>query len=228
LSRLAGARATGDSGAQATRTVLAAKTLLRRFDLLEVPSALFASARDAEMAQMVLDVLATQPESRATLWAHLDHVAREYVVGVETMGSHLAAALGSGYRAYALLAFRGSARAWDRPRKVGVIAQSLLPAPPASLESVLASRSANAHVTYWAFGDTSGEAARWVQGVHLLRSFGAVFMGDLEFSYWDLSGIDGAILFDTVSPTVPTPTGERRAEPKAPTTPTTSATPTTP
>lgn len=132
------------------------------------------------------------------------------------MGSHLASALHDGYQAYALVAVKGSARAWDAAGEIGVIAQPLRTVPPASMESVLASRSAGAHVTYWTFADASGEAARWLKGVHPLRSFGAVFMGESEISYWDLASIDGAILFDTVSPTEPTPTGERRAKPKTP------------
>lgn len=216
LGRLAATRGTGGSGSRSNRTMLAAKTLLRRLDLLEAPSALVPGLRDTGMAQMVLDVLATDPDQRATLWGHLGHVAREYLVGATTMGEHLAATLGDSYRAYALVAVRGDARAWDAKHEIGVIAQPLRTAPPASLESILASRSAGAHVTYWTFADQTGEAARWLKGVHALRSFGAVFMGESEISYWNLASIDGAILFDAVSPTEPTRTGERRAKPKTP------------
>lgn len=216
LHGLATLPAGGSASSQSSRLMLAAKALLLRLDLIEAPSASGPVLRDAGMAQMVLDVLATAPDSRATLWAHLGHVAREYLVGEETMGSHLASALRDGYQVYGLVAVKGTARAWDAAQQVGVVAQPLRSVPVASLESVLSSRSAEAHVTYWTFADASGDAAHWLRGVHPLRSFGAVFMGESEISYWDLGSFDGAILFDTVSPTEPTPTGERHAKPKTP------------
>ncbi|MEJ7603544.1 MAG: hypothetical protein WKG01_37000 [Kofleriaceae bacterium] len=53
--------------------------------------------------------------------------------------------------------------------------------------------------------------------MHALRIVNAVFPRDgRDFPYWDLQTIDGVILFQTVTPTAPTPTGERRAKPKAP------------
>jgi hypothetical protein len=71
------------------------------------------------------------------------------------------------------------------------------------------------HVSYWSFERATGEAAEWLRGVHAIRDFGSVFLrAGKEFSYWDLSSFDGAILFDHVTPTDPTPTGERRATPK--------------
>ena len=165
---------------------------------------------------MAIDILATDPRSRATLWAHLGHLARDYAVGDPPMGSYLASEFGDAYRVYALLAVRGASRAWDMKGEVGVIVQPLRPVAPGGLESVLASRTGDAHVTYFTFADASGEVARWLKGVHLLRSFGSAFIGEWENGYWNLEGIDGAILFDTVSPTEPTPTGERHAQPKAP------------
>jgi len=95
-----------------------------------------------------------------------------------------------------------------------VIASPLREAPAYSLEAVLAAHNGGAHVTYWTFAGATGEAARWLRGVHLLRQFGAVFMDERELTYWDLQSFDGAILFDSVNPTEPTPTGLRRAKPK--------------
>ena len=216
LGGLAAARGTGDASSESNRTMLAARTLLHRFDLLEVPSDNVSFMRDAAMAQMAIDILATEPHSRATLWAHLGHLSRDYSVGDPPMGSYLASAFGDAYRVYALLAVRGSARAWDEKGEIGVVAQPLRAAAPGGLENVLASRSGDAHVTYFTFADATGEVARWLKGVHLLRSFGSAFIGEWENAYWNLEGIDGAILFDSVSPTEPTPTGERHATPKTP------------
>ena len=131
------------------------------------------------------------------------------------MGAHLAAALGDGYRVYGLLALSGSARAWDNKRELGVVVNALRPPPVGTLEAALAPGSGGAQVTYWTFSHATGDAARWLNGVHALRLFGAVFPREgRDFPYWDLHTIDGAILFQTVSPTDPTPTGERRAKPK--------------
>lgn len=215
LGRVAATPRNGGVSSKVNRTVLAAKSLLFRFDMWEATDVSeLANTRDAAMARMVLDVLAGEPQARATLWAHLAHVAREYSVDAGTMGAHLAAALGDSYHVYALLALAGSARAWDRKQEVGVIASTLQAPPEYGLEAVLAARSAGAPITYWTFARATGEAVRWLKGMHALRTFGSAFMGPLEIEYWNLRAFDGVILFQSVSPTVPTPTGERHATPK--------------
>lgn len=212
LLRIAAKRGTGGVSSKSNRTVLAAKSLLLRFELAEVKGQLKrVEARDAGMARMALDALATEPSGRATLWAHLSHLGREFVIGAHTMGAHLATELGDGYRVYGLLARGGSARAWDPKGEIGVIADTLRAPPPHSLEAVLAAHAGGQQVTYWNFSRATGEAADWLQGMHVVRTFGAVFLGEYELGYWNLASFDGAILFDSVSPTEPTPTGERRA-----------------
>jgi erythromycin esterase len=213
LGRIADARGTGSVSSKSNRTALAARSLLLRLDMWETANEVeLSDTRDAGMARMALAVLAIESTNRATLWAHLVHVAREYNVGERTLGAHLAAALGEGYRAYGLLAFAGSARAWDMKQEIGVIASTLQVPPPHSLEAVLKTRSSSAPLTYWTFAAATGEAARWLKGVRVLRTFGSMFMGEYEVEYWDLQSFDGAILFESVSPTDPTPTGERRAQ----------------
>lgn len=216
LERIAAKRRSGSSSSKTNRVALAARSLVLRFDTLETSNEwLFNDARDAGMARMVLEVLALEPRSRATLWAHLGHLGREYVIGLQPMGAHLAAALGDAYRVYGLLAVGGSTRAWDYKREIGVVASSLSTPPAHSLEAVLDARSGGAPVTYWTFARATGEAARWLDGIRALRQFGAVFVPDgYDFTYWDLRSLDGAILFHSVTPTDPTPTGERRARPK--------------
>ena len=217
LRRIAAQHGPGGVGSKANRTALAAKSLLARFDMWETSNVSdLADTRDSAMARMVLDILAVEPRSRAALWAHLAHLAREYSVDAGTMGGHLARALGDSYRAYALLALEGSARAWDRKQEIGVIARPLQAVPAHSLEAVLARRSAGASISYWTFARATGEFARWLKGMHALRTFGSAFMGPLEIEYWNLRSFDGAILFQAVSPTEPTPTGERRAKPTQP------------
>lgn len=216
LGSIAAAREIGSATSSTNRAALAARSLLLHFDLLEAKEPEHArDVRDAGMARMVVEILAAEPSSRATLWAHLGHLARENVVGLRPMGAHLAAALGAGYRVYGLLAVAGSARAWDDKLEIGVIAKPLATPPAYSLEAALEAHSSGTPVTYWTFAQATDEAAHWLEGIHLVRQFGAVFMPEgQEFAYWDLQSFDGAILFESVSPTVPTPTGERRAKPK--------------
>jgi erythromycin esterase-like protein len=162
---------------------------------------------------MVLDVLALEPKMRVALWAHVAHLGREYVIGMPTMGQHLAAALGSKYRVYAMLAYAGSARAWDPPRKIGVIAHEIPAVPSYSVESVLKRHSNGDSVTYWEFSAATGEAKQWLDGIHPIGEFGAVYPSDkYVFVPWNLQSVDGAILHDRVTPSVPTPTGARFAK----------------
>lgn len=216
LDRVAATRGVGSASSSPHRAALAARSLLLRLDMLEAGNKWHLSeARDAGMARMVLEVLAIEPRGRVMLWGHLGHLSREYVVGQSTMGSHLSSALGDSYRIYGLFAVGGSARAWDYKGEVGVIASPLRAAPAYSLEGTLAAQSGGAPVSYWTFANATGKAAQWLQGVHALRAFGAVFLREgHEFTYWDLQSFDGAILFDSVSPTEPTPTGERHAKSK--------------
>lgn len=216
LEPLAAKRAPGGSNAAANRLALVARALLMRIDLLEAQGTLPSlDVRDAGMARMVLDVLEHEPTGRATVWAHLGHVARDQMIGQRTMGANLATALGEGYRVYGLNAMSGAARAWDAKQEVGVVAIPLRVPPAGSLEAVLGAANGGAPVTYWTFAAATGDAARWVSGVHAMRLFGAVFPpGERDFLYWDFRGFDGVILFQSVTPTDPTPTGERRAKPK--------------
>jgi len=154
---------------------------------------------------MVREVLGTEPRQRATLWAHLAHLAREYVVGASTLGEHLASSLGEGYQVYALLAYAGSARARDGKHILGVITHRLANAPAYSLEGALqySASGPSSRTTYWSFGKTAKRSA-WLRGLHWIRSFGATYPGDEKsFEIYDLRSIDGAVLFNTVLPSEP-------------------------
>lgn len=215
LGKVAAEHAPGSASSRINRTAFAAWALLRRLDLLEAADDMrYEDLRNAGMARLAFDVLGLEPDNRAMLWAHLGHLSREYVVGQRTMGDHLAELFGPGYKIYGLLAAAGSARAWDPKGEVGVIVRDLPAAPAYSVEAVLGAHSSHAPVTYWTFARATGAAARWLNGVRALRSFGSVFArGGAEFPYWNLTSFDGAILFDNVTPTEPTATGERVAKP---------------
>lgn len=192
------------------RLALAAHELLLRLHALE-SAEMWArnAARDRGMAELALDILSRAPTPRAALWAHLGHLSRSYVIGEPAMGSFLARQLGSRYQVYALLAGSGSARAWDAAQEIGVVPRELPPAPAYALETMLAAHRIG-RVSYFRFATATAPAATWLAGLHPLREFGAVHpKPDKEFHPFDLSALDGAILFDEVHPTDPTPTGER-------------------
>ncbi|HLL22775.1 MAG TPA: erythromycin esterase family protein, partial [Kofleriaceae bacterium] len=216
LEPIASRRGPGGATTAANRVALVARALLMRIDLLEATTVLQRlDARDAGMARMALEVLEHEKRGRATVWAHLAHVARDQMIGQRTMGAHLGAALGDGYRVYGLHAISGGARAWDTKQEVGVVTNPLRVPPAGSVEAVLGAANGGLPITYWTFADATGDAARWVSGVHAVRQFGAVFpAGERDLWYYDLRSVDGAILFQSVTPTDPMPTGERRAKPK--------------
>lgn len=207
LEKLAGALGTGGLASEANRHALSARSLLLRLNYLESPGFWNETrARDRGMAQMVEGVLATDPGLRATLWAHLGHLAREYVVGAPTLGEHLAASLGDHYRVYAFLAYAGAARARDLKRELGVVPHSLAAAPAYTLEGALAQSSPGplGEVTYWSFENAAARRAPWLRDLHWVRSFGATYPGDPKsFEIYDLRSLDGAVLFKTVTPSEP-------------------------
>jgi erythromycin esterase len=218
LERIAVQQDDGGAFSRRNQAALSARSLLLRIDCLETRNAWFESlARDAGMARMVTDVLALDRHSRASLWAHLAHLSRERAVGIATAGHHLAAKLGASYQVYALLAHSGSARAWDLQQKIGVVPHQLPAMPTHSVEATLFRHARGLSVTYWRFSRATGDASRWLDGIHWLAEFGPVYPGDKDaFFLWDLRSIDGAVLFDRVTPTISTPTGERVAKPATP------------
>jgi erythromycin esterase-like protein len=207
LGAVAARRDSGGLASPVNRHALSARALLRRLELVDASDFWTKErVRDAGMARMVEDVLDVQPGARATLWAHLGHLARELVVGAPPLGSHLAAALGDSYRAYALLAYSGAARGRSLDGDHAVVVHPLPAAPGYSLEGALAhamQRPASL-IAYTTFDHPGTPRMRWLRELHWIRSFGATYPGDQKsFELYDLAAIDGAVLFDTVTPTEP-------------------------
>jgi erythromycin esterase-like protein len=205
LTRLASMRDTSALGSITNRQALAARSILLRLDLLEQGDYWNRSrTRDAGMARMASEVLALMPQSRATLWAHIFHLSREFVVGAPTMGTHLAASLGGAYQVWALLALEGAARARSAKRDGQIVAHELPPRPDYLVEAVLW-RSGRAHglaVSYWTLPREKSSRDSWLRGLRLIRAFGGRFTEHREpFELFDLASLDGFVLFKRVSPT---------------------------
>lgn len=204
LEELAAKRGSHGLDSTVNRHALSARSLLLQLDYLEAKNAGEDSRiRDKAIATMTMEALGLDPNIRATLWAHMSHLAREFIVGAPSAGAHLAASLGSGYRVFALLASGGSARARD-PKRNNEIVSHLLPVSPGhSLEGALANIGPGLRqaTTYWVFDRAKDATRRWLRELHWARSFGAVYPGDqASFELYDLSALDGAILFKEVTP----------------------------
>lgn len=213
LAAIAARRDGGGITSDANRRALAAHELSLRFHNLEATDNWEKLVgRDRGMAELALDVLSLSPSSRVVLWGHIAHFARSYTAGQPTMGEIVGRHFADAYQVFAMLAAGGSSRAWDLKHEIGVIPRELPVAPPYSLEAMLGPHSIGP-ITYFQFATAKGPARAWLAGLHPFRQFGAVHPSP-ELEQWpsELRALDGAVLFEQVHPTDPTPTGERHAK----------------
>ena len=207
LNRIAGLSTEGGVDAGVNQQALSAHSLLLQLGYVEKTDFWDKlRIRDRAIADMIEDVMKRTPGARGTVWSHIGHLSRGFVVGAPTAGRLLADSLGAGYRVYVLLANSGAARARAVDQKLGVIAHPLAPAPAYTLEGVLASRSSTPlpDITFWSFDGVDAAARRWLHELHWIRSFGAVYGGEAKpYELYEPAVLDGAILFKTVSPSVP-------------------------
>lgn len=206
LEQLAAERDLGGIGSPRNRRALAARSILLRLDLLEQDSYWNRSrVRDRGMAQMAFAVLSLNGRLRGSVWAHLAHLSREFVVGATTMGSHLTVSLGDGYQVWALLGVEGAARARSAKRNGEVVEHPLSPAPAYSVEGVL-SRSSGARglsVGYWDLRRKVSPGP-WLRGLRWLREIGAAVLENRgAFDLYDLNALDGIVLFRHINPSEP-------------------------
>lgn len=203
------------AGLEPNRAALCARALRGRLEIAKTTRRYDDDiVRDRWMGEMVLAVLESMPRSRATIWAHLGHVARQYAIGKAPAGAHLARSLGDEYRAYALIAQRGGARAWDRKLEVGVVAQELPEAPSWSIEKAGGFLD-DAKRLYVNLDGQPAPVVEWLRGLRYLREFGAVhYDEENRWTVWDtFRSVDGYVVFGRVAPSTPTKTGIRVASP---------------
>lgn len=208
LEQLASRRDQGGLASEANRHALSALSLLCSLELIEQPTFWDQMrSRDHAMAKMALAMLGLTPGGRATLWAHLEHVSREHIVGIPSLGFNLSTVLGERYLSYALLAYEGRARAKDPQHLTMPPAEfSIGAAPLYALEGVLTSNISekSSDITYWNFWSRSTRTSTWLTELHWLRAFGAIYPGEeRSHELYNLSAIDGAVLFKNVTPSRP-------------------------
>lgn len=208
LEQIAGRRDHGGLASETNRHALSARSLLFSLDFVGT-STLWDQirTRDHASAELVAMMCDLEPGLRATMWAHLEHLSREHVVGITSLGSRLAATFGERYRAYALLAYEGSARAKDPQRMtMPAVAFPIAAAPPYALEGALVSSVPKglSDITYWSFDDAPARRPRWLRELHWIRAFGGIYPGaERSHELYNLGAIDGAVLFKKVTPSRP-------------------------
>jgi len=189
------------------RGALCARVLQLYLDYLEaVNNGDSFRRRDRAIASMATEILGLSPDLKAVVWAHLEHLARTYTVGSPSAGTHLASTFANQYRVYALLTRTGSVRVRDPARKNELSTIPLQKLRGTSLEEMLSSdlQEPQSNTSFWQFDRATDAAREWLQGLRFVRSFGAVYPGpEGSFLLYDLSSIDGAILFQRVTPSRP-------------------------
>ena len=149
------------------------------------PEQTVSAARDRFMAEAVGELL-TEPSAKSAkivLWAHNGHVTKGSRGGaVPALGQHLRARYGDAYYALGLLFGSGSFRArrmwpgpWSRPRAGAPVTHRIGRVRPDTVEARLAAATPGDHlVDLRAAADAPTAVLEWLNGPHLMRSFGAM------------------------------------------------------
>lgn len=161
--------------------------------------------RDRAMADNVQWLLAQEPPgTRMVLWAHNGHVSKAGYTGVESMGVHLARALGRQLVVLGFAFHRGGFRAVEMP--MGPASKlrdfDVGPAQPGSLDATLASAGLQAAIVD--LRPASGTVAAWLDKPHATRSIGAGYGEALDAAFHQSLKVrehyDGLIFFERTTP----------------------------
>ncbi|MGI5193954.1 erythromycin esterase family protein [Streptomyces sp. CA-288835] len=146
------------------------------------------AARDLYMAEAVGELL-DDPSAKVALWAHNGHITKSrYGGGVPALGQHLHTRHGDAYYALGLLFGSGSFRArrmWPGPwpggrrscPRAGAVVTNRIGrgARPDAVEVRLATANPGNHlVDLRSAADAPTAVREWLNGCHVMRSFGAV------------------------------------------------------
>jgi hypothetical protein len=113
-----------------------------------------------------------------------------------------------------MLSRGGSARAWDRDRKIGVVSHDLREAPAYSIERALGRDGEGP--AYVLFATLSPDMRAWLSSLREVRALalGGIYPSEGDgWSLYDTShAFDAVVVFGAVSSSRPTATGERKAK----------------
>jgi erythromycin esterase len=161
-------------------------------------------ARDKYMADNVLQLLGSEPNTRLMLWAANAHVAADAFLDWKPMGTHLRNALGNRYAVIGFAFNRGSLNAFGDDPVGPVMAIDADPAMAGSLDETLARVGQRAFLVDIRRAPGHDEAAQWLMSEHRTHDMGASFSDVPSDEYWPLvvprKAYDALIFIDEIMP----------------------------
>lgn len=210
LARLAKPRGTSRSD---LRIAVAARSLTVQMSYLDGDRpGLYGLRRDAGMASLASFLLTQVGASRACLWAHAGHIARESEGGQPSMGQHLAAVVANRYYPVGFYVFQGSARAWDAVGKVGVVTQPIPAAAAYMLEGAIMAATRWPEIAWVPISRFSPALHTWSKTPRYVRELGARYVDEenLMTLRYIQTAFDAIVVIKTGRDSTPTPTGVRK------------------
>jgi erythromycin esterase len=170
-------------------------------------------ARDRFMAENLRWVLEHEgPGTRAVLWAHNGHVAREYAGMEWPMGRHLAKALGPKLYIFGFAFHQGGFQAWNISREPaegrrGTVDFTVPPAPGDTLDAALAATGAPLLALDLRSVPREGPVAAWWRHTHRTRDIGSIYSdeGYPLGTVRALEAYDGLLFVERTTPARPNP-----------------------
>jgi erythromycin esterase len=137
--------------------------------------------RDRSMADNVQWILEQSPGEKIVLWAHNGHVATGGFP-FETMGGALRRMYGEQMVVFGFAFDQGSFQAMGRP--TGLSTFTVEPAPPGTLDALLADARIPMFAIDWRFPPRWRDAAEWFAQPRRTRTIGALYREDLPDAFW--------------------------------------------
>ncbi|MEO6776131.1 MAG: erythromycin esterase family protein [Kofleriaceae bacterium] len=210
LGRLANPRSASDAD---LRIAVAARSLIVQLGYLEGDAAgLYSRRRDAGMAALASYLVTRMGASRACVWAHAAHVARERDGDSLNMGHYLAADAANRYYPVGFYVFEGSVRAWDAAGEVGVIPHPLPRAPAYSVEGAVMAVTKGPDVAWLPMHGLPDTLTAWFASPRYVREVGASYVSETDSLTLRAvsTEFDALVVIKSGHDSTPTPTGERK------------------
>src|SRR6266567_4330775 len=138
-------------------------------------------SRDSSMADNVKWILDQSPSAKIVLWAHNGHVSTAGYRGYEPMGASLRKIYGEQMVVFGFAFNQGSFQAIRQGK--GLMDFTVPPAPPGSLDAMLAATGIPVLALDLRQAPGSGPVAAWLSEPHKARSIGAVYSEDSPSGY---------------------------------------------
>ncbi len=138
-------------------------------------------ARDRSMADNVKWILDRSPGAKIVLWAHNGHVSTGDFRGYEPMGASLRKIYGDQMVVFGFAFHQGSFQARNPGRELTNF--TVPPAPPGSLDAMLAASGIPLLALDLRRAPRSGPVAAWLAEPHKSRNIGAVYSDDNRDAY---------------------------------------------